>query len=77
MKTEIDKKCLEEGYYRCRLIKEQIDSILWLNSNDRANLGQNSTKEEKRQVKLMEIQRLKSVRHLDKDFIDKLLNTED
>ena len=77
MKEKIDDKCLKEGYHRCRLIKEQIDAVLRLNSNDRTELGVSSTKEEKEQSRLMEIQRLKSVRHLDEDFIDKLLNTDD
>ena len=77
MKEKIDNKCLEQGYHKCRLIREQIDEVLRLNAKDRTEIGIDSSKQDKKQARLMEIQRLKSVRHLDKDFIDKLLNTED
>lgn len=70
------KECLSKGY-QCKLIKNIIDAVLELNAQDRQNLGVSSTKAEKNEVKRMEKQRLKSVRHLDKDKIDRLLKDND
>lgn len=58
------------------LIRQEIDRVLHLNAIDRTNLGVSSTKEEKDYVKMVERQRLLSVRHLDKEKIDRLLETD-
>lgn len=76
MKKTINEECLSFGYNKCLLIKNKIDEILELNSIDRTNTGLTTSKEEKEQVKLMERQRLLSVRHLDPAKIDRLLETD-
>ena len=54
-------------------VKKEIDEVLRLNAADRTNLGVNSTKTERNEVKRIERARLKSVRHLDIAKIDRLL----
>lgn len=58
------------------LIRQEIDRVLHLNAIDRTTLGVSSTKEEKDYVKMVERQRLLSVRHLDREKIDRLLETD-
>jgi hypothetical protein len=75
MKTEPDKQCISFGYAQCKCIKKAIDDVLEANAQDRMQLGISSTKAEINAVKKAEIARLKSVRHLDKEKIDRLLDT--
>jgi len=75
METQFSSECLAKGY-DCPKIKKEIDAVLELNSQDRQQLGISSTKTQKNEVRRMERQRLKSVRHLDQDKIDRLLNEE-
>ena len=75
-KQEIDNECIKKGYASCVLIKKAIDDVLHQNAIDRANLGVSSTKAQRNEVKKLEKQRLKALRHLDQEKIDRLLNEE-
>lgn len=71
-----DKKCISFGYTKCKCIKNAIDDVLRVNSVERTKLGVSSTKAEISAVKKAEIARLKGVRHLDKEMIDRLLDED-
>lgn len=70
---EISKECIAKGYYGCDAIKKEIDAVLHQNAIDRQNLGVSSTKKQKEEVALAERKRLRAVRHLDPDKIDRLI----
>lgn len=60
-------------YYQDAEVKRKIDEVLQANARLRTNLGVNSTPDEVRRAKAMEVKSLKRVHYLDPEKIDRLL----
>jgi hypothetical protein len=61
-------------YYSDPEVKSAIDEILHINAIIFQNLGVNSSKAEIRSARAKEKENLRSVKHLDKEFINFLIN---
>ena len=65
---------LPTPYYLDSEVRSSIDEILHINAIIFQNLGVNSSKAEIRSARAKEKENLRSVKHLDKEFINFLIN---
>ena len=65
---------LPTPYYSDQEVRAAIDEILHINAIIFQNLGVNSSKAEIRSARAKEKENLRSVKHLDKAFINFLIN---
>lgn len=64
-------------YYQDKEIRAQIDAVLEANHIAVAYLGCDSTKTERETVKVEERKSLRAIKHLDPEFVNRLLTETD